>query len=494
MTPSAHGGHAGSPATPSSTPYIQRNLRTSTGDGLGGMGGGGGGGMGPPQTPLHNGLASPAGYFHHGGVPATPGTPGGVPSSMDIDSLPGIDDTGSALNSDDEDEDGDKSKKNNKRGKPKNRNRTKKDDGDLFGDEDPQTVGYHAAVQIWKTVEAYFADFTEEDFKLVAVSDKDDAFRIPNLGKKSSHHASPSIQSSSHHTSSASSHHGSASSSVGVGGAAAMLQSSTSEMNDIAPKVDGGIFGGLGPSMLTRLMSSLIEETSMPSAAQFVSARPPLTEIPLSAMEQDSMFGIVTHQEAEFIEARLKKELMSLGLFGDPEVSSGGSELNGASSTSSSSSAHGGGLANGTSSSSSSSASSNFKETRSSTAAAKEQAAAAAAAAEKDKDYDEDDEVLAQLKRLQTKLRSQLDSNNQMKILLRQQMDAANGARKKAKEERDALAKLDASYVAQHKAILKKKKKPAKQTAAAANKANNANKNANKAKETAATSSQSASS
>jgi hypothetical protein len=481
--------HQQTPMTPSSTPYIQRNLRAALESS-----------SSSPMTPgAHhpNGSSMVGGGSH--GIPSAPGTPFFSGSAVgDESSLPGgMDDTGSALNSDDED-DGDKSKKN-KRGKPKNRANRKKDDadGDLFGDEDPQTAGYHAAVQIWKTVEAYFADFTEEDFKLVAVDGKDDSFRIPNLGKKSaiahlhsnsssslsSMHGSPmSTQQSQQHHHHASSHHPSSLTSTPSQGS---LLTSTSEMMDIVPKVDGGgLFAGPnGPNFMTRLMSCLIEETSISSVPQFLNNRPPLMDVSMSPMEQDQMFGIVSQQEAEFIESRLKKELTLLGLFGDIEASPPPSQQHLSNNQSSSGGGGGGGSGQISSSPPYSSGSannannaSNFKETRSSTAAAKEQAAAAAAAAAHEKDVDDDDEVLSELKRLQSQLRTKLDTNNAMKILLRQQMDAANGARKKAKDERDHIAKLDASYVSQHKAILKKKKKPtAKQAAAAAAKAAKAN-------------------
>jgi hypothetical protein len=354
-------------------------------------------------------------------------TPGGASSGnlFSDDSQPlgtGVDEAGSALGSDDEDE----SKSKNKRGKPKNRGNRKKDDDDnLFGDEDPQTAGYNAAIAIWKTVEAYFADFTDEDFKFVSVDGKDDAFRIPNLGKKS-----VLAHSATQH--------------------ASLLHQSQSDMLDIAPKAEGGAFGGPnGPSFMTRLISSLVEESSVVSVPHFLQSRPPLQDAPIPPAEQDPMFGIVSQQEAEFIEARLKKELTLLGLFGDAEIPSGGP--NGGANGSSSTAGSGTGSSSGTP----------YKETRSSTAAA--------AAAERDAAEPDDDEVLSELKRLQAKLRTQVEANNATKILLRQQMEAANGSRKKAKEERDALAKLEAQYVALHKAIIKKKKKPtAKQAAAAA--------------------------
>lgn len=356
----------------------------------------------------------------------TPMTPGPMPnggSTFFDDSQPlnnNADELGSNLGSDDEDGD-DKSKKN-KRGKPKNRGNAnrKKEEDDIFGDEDPQTAGYNASIAIWKTVEAYFADFTDEDFRLAAVDQKDDAFRVPNLGKKAqlSQHSLAHSASGSH-----------------------LLQQSQSEM-DIAPKLDtSSLFGGAnGPSLITRLISSLIEESGMPSFPTYLAARPPVLDTPISSHEQDPMFGIVSQQEAEFIENRIQKELLALGLFGDFDAPADANGANGA---------------NG---------SSNFKDTRSSTGAAKEAAA--------EKDIDDDDEVLGELKRLQAKLRGRLESNNQVRALLKSQMDAANGERKKAKEAREALAKLDQSFVQQHKAIIKKRKKPtAKQAAAASSKA-----------------------
>ena len=389
-TPNA--GHYGQPMTPSSTPLVQRNLRMSN--------------MDAPMTP---GGASSGNLFSDDSQPL--GT--------------GVDDASSALGSDDEDE----SKSKNKRGKPKNRGNRKKDDDDnLFGDEDPQTAGYNAAIAIWKTVEAFFADFTDEDFKFVSVDGKDDAFRIPNLGKKSvlAQH-------------SAQQHHPS------------LLHQSQSDMLDIAPKVEGGAFGGPnGPSFMTRLISSLVEESSIASIPHWIQ-RPPLQDAPIPPTEQDPMFGLVSQQEAEFIEARLKKELTLLGLFGDAEPSSSTPANGLASSSSGASGQSGGASGSGTP----------YKETRSATAAA--------AAAERDAAEPDDDEVLSELKRLQAKLRAQVEVNNATKVLLRQQMEAANGSRKKAKEERDALSKLESHYVGLHKAIIKKKKKPnAKQAAAAA--------------------------
>lgn len=372
---------------PAATPQMQRNQRSAP--------------IEPPMTP----------------VPMPNG------NSTFFDDSQGLgtnaDELGSNLGSDDEDGD-DKAKKNNKRGKPKNRGNAnrKKEEDDIFGDEDPQTAGYNASIAIWKTVEAYFADFNDEDFRLVAVDSKDDAFRVPNLGKK----AQLSQHSLAHSAS-----------------GSQLLQHSQSEM-DIAPKLDSNsLFGGPnGPSLITRLISSLIEETSMQSFTNYLTARPPVIDAPLPSNEQDPMFGIVSQQEAEFIENRVQKELLALGLFGDFDAP----DANGAN-----------GSANG---------SSNFKDTRSSTGAAKEAAA--------EKDVDDDDEVLGELKRLQSKLRARLDSNNQVRSALKQQMDAANGDRKKAKETREALAKLDQSYVQQHKAIKKRKKPTAKQSAAASSK------------------------
>ena len=386
-SPYVHSGHIpmGIPG-PANTPQMPRNVRSTP--------------IEPPMTP-------------------GPMANGGAFFPDDSQGLNNADELGSNLGSDDEEGD-DKSKKN-KRGKPKNRGNAnrKKEEDDIFGDEDPQTAGYNASIAIWKTVEAYFADFVDEDFRLVAVDAKDDAFRVPALGKKAqlSQHSLAHSASGSH-----------------------LLQQSQSEM-DIAPKLDAGsLFGGPnGPSLVTRLISSLIEETSMPSFSNYLSARPPVIDIPLSSSEQDPMFGIVSQQEAEFIENRIQKELLALGLFGDFDAPADSAN----------------GTANGSSS---------FKDTRSSTGAAKEAAA--------EKDVDDDDEVLSELKRMQTKLRARLESNNQIKQLLRQQMDAANGERKKAKEEREALAKLDQSYVQSHKAIIKKRKKPtAKQAAAASSKA-----------------------
>lgn len=351
--------------------------------------------------------------------------------------LGGAEEAGSNLGSDDEDGD-DKSKSKNKRAKPKNRasagaGNRKKDEDDIFGDEDPQTAGYNAAIQLWKTVEAYFADFTDEDYRIVAVDQKDDAFRTPSLGKKSA--ALIASQSSGH------------------GGQPGQLQQSQSDMMmDMAPKVEAGLFGGPnGPSFFTRLVSCLVEEAAMPSLSHFLTTRPMLQDIPMTQAEQDPMFGVVSQQEAEFVEAKLKKELMSLGLWGEIETPSSPS-ANGTT-------ANGGSTSSGAGASSASNPA--FKDTRSSSAAAKEAAA-------KEEGVDDDDEVLSELKKLQAKLRVQLETNNAIKNTLRQQMDSANGARKKAKEERDALNKLDSSYVAQHKIIKKKKKPIAKTTAAGA--------------------------
>lgn len=415
-TPGGHGGahgnsssNSGAPGTPMQmmTPQMQRGMNVRAPSAL--------------DTPMTPGPMGNSGFFPPTEDSAGLGGPG--------------DDIGSNLGSDDEDGD-DKSKKNNKRGKPKNRGSSnrKKEEDDIFGDEDPQSAGYNAAVAIWKTVEAYFADFNDEDFRLVAVDAKDDAFRVPTLGKK------PPV---SHAAALA-------------GSNAQMLQHSQSDM-DIAPKLDsGGLFGGPnGPSFVTRLISSLIEETSMPSFPNYLAARPPLQDIAIPPSEQDPLFGIVSQQEAEFIESRVQKELISLGLFGDFDATSSTSQ-DGGSSSSNNNNNNANGTSNGTSSNGS-------KDGAGAKGAGKD-------SKNDEKDVDDDDEVLSELKRLQTKLRARLDQNNQTRLILRQQMDAANGERKRAKEEREALAKLDQSFIQQHKAILKKRKKPTAKQAAAAKK------------------------
>lgn len=378
----------------------------------------------------------------------TPGGPTTANSGFfgDVDSqgLLANDETGSNLGSDDDDDD---KKNKNKRGKPKNRANRKKEEDDIFGDEDPQTAGYNAAVQIWKTVEAYFADFTDEDFKFLAVDAKDDAFKVPNLGKKavlSSHAAAAAAAANAAHN-------------------APMLQQSQSDMMDMVGKDGaGGLFGGPnGPNIVSKLIACLIEESSLPNVTHFLQARPPPVDMAITPAEMDPMFGIVPQQEAEFLENRLKKELTALGLFGDPESSS---------STAASSSTANGTTPNGLPASGANAAggasapNTPYKETRSVTAAA-------AAAAEHPNEPD-DDEVLAELKRLQQQLRQRLEGNNRTKLLLREQMEHANISRKKAKEERETLNKSDQHYVALHKAIIKKKKKPTGKQAAAAAKAN----------------------
>ncbi|XP_049850614.1 uncharacterized protein LOC126323273 [Schistocerca gregaria] len=270
-----------------------------------------------------------------------------------------------------------------KRSTTRNKMRVGKEDG-FVGEDGAHDAGYIAARNIWKTVESYFLDFNEEDLKFCTIqtlNSCEEYFTIPPLGTKKPADNKPGQNNDT------------------------VLNSST--------KLGTTSETDVNCNFTSRLISALIEElTFTPPILQLLnviprsdSKQPPYTHV------HDHPFGVFSAQELDFVEQRVKKELVALDLFKDnaspcpPEAQN-----------------------------------------------PKEQAA------ELPLETDEDD-VVKELKRLQAELKSQILVNNEIKEKLRKTVEASSESRRKAREEKDALSKQENFYVQQLKQIMKNKKK-----------------------------------